>query len=59
MHRLTVAIMTATEITQTGYFYKYTCSDPLINLCVRWDACHELLFCIFGDFLASGMQDAD
>ena len=23
------------------------------------EACHELLFCIFGDFYASGMQDAE
>ena len=50
--------MTATEITRTGYFYKYTCSDRLIDLCILRDACHEL-FCIFGDFYASGMQDAE
>ena len=50
--------MTATEITRTGYLYKYTCSDRLINLCILRDACHEL-FCIFGDFYASGMQDAE
>ena len=40
-----------------GYFYKYTCSDRCINLCILQDACHEL-FCFFGDFHASGMQGA-
>ena len=42
-------IITATEITQTGCFYKYTCSDQSINLCILRDACYEL-FCVFGDF---------
>ena len=41
-----------------GYFYKYTCSDRGIDLCILLDACHEL-FCFFGDFYASGMQDAE
>ena len=41
-----------------GYFYKYTCSDQSINLCILWDAFHEL-FCVFGDFYASGMQDVE
>ena len=40
------------------YFYKYTCSDQGIDLCILLDACHEL-FCFFGDFYASGMQDAE
>ena len=29
-----------------------------IDLCVLWDAYHEL-FCVFGDFYASGMQDPE
>ena len=29
-----------------------------IDLCVLRDACHEL-FCIFGDFYTSGMQDTE
>ena len=32
--------------------------DQLINICILRDACHELL-CIFGDFYASGTQDAE
>ena len=32
--------------------------DQSIDLCILWDACHEL-FCIFGDFYVSGMQDAE
>ena len=55
MHRSTTAIITATEITQKGYFYTYTCSDRSIDLCVLRDACYEL-FCVFGDFYASGTQ---
>ena len=46
----------ATEITQIGYSTK-TSSDRSINLYVLWDA-DQKLFCIFGDFYASGMQDA-
>ena len=42
---------------KTGYFTK-TSSYQSIDLCVLWDACN-LLFCIFGDFYASGMQDAE
>ena len=57
MHRSTTAI-TATEITWMGYFYKYTWSDLLIDLCILWHACHEL-FWIFGDFYASETQDAE
>ena len=41
-----------------GYFYKYTCSDQSIDLCILRDACHEL-FCIFGDFYTTGTQDAE
>ena len=51
-------IITATEITQTGCFYKYTCSDQSINLCILRDACHEL-FCVFGDFYVTGTHDAE
>ena len=58
MRRETTAIITATEITRTGYFYKYTCSDRSIDLCIIRNACHEL-FCVFGDFYASGTQDAE
>ena len=29
-----------------------------IHLCVLRDACHEL-FCVFGDFYTSGMQDTE
>ena len=32
--------------------------DQSIDLCILWDACHEL-FCIFGDFYVSVMQDAE
>ena len=42
---------------QTGYLTK-TSSYQSIDLCVLWNACN-LLFCIFGDFYASGMQDAE
>ena len=41
MHCLTTAI-TATEITRMGYFYKYTCSYQVIDLCILRDARHEL-----------------
>ena len=58
MHCWTTAMITATEITWMGYFYKYTCSDRGIDLCVLQDACNEL-FCFFGDFYASGTQDAE
>ena len=57
MRRSTTAIITATEITRTGYFYKYTCSHRSIDLCVLPGAYHEL-FCVFGGFYASGTQDA-
>ena len=54
-------MITATEITWMGYFYKYTCSDQCIDLCILQDACHEwnIKFCFFGDFYAWGMQDAE
>ena len=32
--------------------------DRSIDLCVLRDACHEL-FCVIGDFYASGTQDAE
>ena len=48
----------STEITQTGYTTKKS-SNPLIILCVLWDASHEL-FCVFvGDFYISGTQAAE
>ena len=58
MHPETAAVVTTTEITRTGYFYKYTCSNQSLNLCVLWDACYEL-FCVFGVFYASRTQDAE
>ena len=58
MHRLTKAIITATEIMQMGYFYRYTCLYQSIDLCVLWGACYEL-FCVFGEFYASGMQEEE
>ena len=58
MHHLTTAIITSTEIMQTGYFYRYTCLDQSIGLCVLWDACYEL-FWVFGDFYASGTQEEE
>ena len=50
--------MTATEITRTGYSKKISSDQLLINLCILRDACHEL-FCICGDFYASGTQDTE
>ena len=35
-----------------------SCSDQSIDLCVLWDACHEL-FCTCDDFYASGAQDTE
>ena len=58
MHRTTTAIITATEIARTGYFYKYTCSHRSIDIGVLPGARHDL-FCIFGDFYVSGTQDAE
>lgn len=43
---------------QTGYFYRYTCLDQSINLCVLSDKCYEL-FCVFGDFCAAGTQEEE
>ena len=50
--------MTATKITRTGYFYKYTCSNRLINLCVLRDACHMnyYYFASSGIFLHQGCR---
>ena len=42
---------------QTGYFYKNTWINQSI-FASYWGAHHEL-FCIFEDFYASGMQDAE
>ena len=46
------------KITRTGYFYKYTCSDGSIDLCVLQDTYHDW-FCIFGDFYSTRTQDAE
>ena len=48
------------EALTNGIFLQYTqsCSDCSIDLCILWDACHEL-FCVFGVFYASGMQDVE
>ena len=43
---------------QTKYFYRYTCLDQSINLCVLSDKCYEL-FCVFGDFCAAGTQEGE
>ena len=57
-------MITATEITQTGqlflqiHVHMFKSIDRSIDLCVLWDACHELL-CIFSDFNASDTQDAE
>ena len=48
---------TATEIPRTGYYTKKSSSNRLIILCILQDTIHEL-FCLFGDFYASGTQDA-
>ena len=44
MPSLKTAIMTAIEITQTGYSTKTQSSDRSIYLCVLWDAYHDLLW---------------
>ena len=49
---------TATEIPRTGYYTKESSSNRSIVLCVLQDTFHEL-FCVFGDFYASGTQDAE
>ena len=50
-------MITATEITWMGYFYKYTCSDQCIDLCILQDACHELLnFAPLGIFMHQGCR---
>ena len=46
------------QIPQTGYCTKKSSSNRSIVLCVLQDAFHEL-FCVFGDFYASGTQDAE
>ena len=35
------------------------CLDRLCDPCVLQDACHELLFCVFGDFYALGREDTE
>ena len=44
MPSLTTAIITAIEITQTGYSTKTQSSGRSIYLCFLWDACHDLLW---------------
>ena len=48
------------EALTNGIFLQYTqsCSDCSIDLCILWDACHELFY-VFGDSYASGMQDVE
>ena len=51
MHRLTTAIITFTEITRTGFFYKYESSDQLIDLCVLQNAYIMNYFAYLGIFM--------
>ena len=44
-------------MAQTRYSTKRSSYQSMI-LCILWDACHKL-FCVFGDFYASGTQDAE
>ena len=53
---LTTTTSTAAEIEQTGFFFKNI--FRWIDLCVLQDASTEL-FCVFGDFYASGTHDAE
>ena len=54
MHPSTTAIITATEY---GIFLQIHMLRFFMDLCVHWIAIPWiLLFCIFGDFYASGMQ---
>ena len=48
------------EALTNGILLQYTqsCSDCSIDLCILWDACHELFY-VFGDSYASGMQDVE
>ena len=38
--------------------FKNTCSDLSIGVCFLRDACHKL-FCVFGDLVGKGTQDAE
>ena len=58
MHCKTIAIITATEIKQMGYFSKYTCLVQSIDLCILRDACHEL-FASLRIFLCQGRGTRD
>ena len=40
-----------------GTFYQKTPFNRSMILCVLWDACRESFY-VFGDFYASGAQDA-
>ena len=56
MHPSTTAIITVTDL-QTGYFYKYTCSDFFMDLCVYWNTCHEYYyFASLGIFMHEGCR---
>ena len=48
---------TTDEITRTGHS-TIKSSNRLTILCILRDTCYEL-FCVFGDFYASGMQDSE
>ena len=58
MHCKTIAIITATEIKQMGYFSKYTCLVQSIMISAFYGMLPEKL-CIFGDFFVSEMQNAE
>ena len=56
MHPSTTAIITVTDL-QTGYFYKYTCSDFFMDLCVYWNTSHEYYyFASLGIFMHQGCR---
>ena len=57
MSRLTTATRTAQaqKSHKQDILGKHLYIDQLISLCVLWDEYHKL-FCVFGDFYASGTQ---
>ena len=60
MHHSTTAIITFTEFTEMGYFYKYKSSDQSMDLAsYRIERLYHELLRVFGDFYASGTQDAE
>ena len=58
MHPETTAIITTTEIAQTGYFNKKTHVQINRLIFVSYGT-HAMLFCVFGGFYASQTQDAE